>query len=296
MTTIAVLGLGAMGLPMATNLAKHYTVHGYDINPERLEMAKDAGIKTFTNPTDTVCAVNYVLVAVRNQAQLAEVLFGKEGIAPAMPHGAGVILTSTVGMDVAKEAAQKLEQYGLHLIDAPISGGPARAGKGDLLVVVGANRTDYEAAKDVLDTMASALVFVGEEVGKGQALKTINQLLAGVHIAAGAEALALAHKLGLDMTASLEALMGGAAASFMFGDRGPRMIDGYAEGVDAKDVDVRSRLDIFVKDMGIVSETARSVHAAIPLAAAANQLYIMGEQVGLGACDDSQVIHVFDPH
>lgn len=296
MTTIAVLGLGAMGLPMATNLAKKFTVRGYDINPERLSLAASKGVETFTSATSTVAGADYVLLAVRNQEQLRDVLFGEEGIASAMPHGACVILTSTVGVDVAQQAAHDLKGYGLHMIDAPISGGPARAGNGDLLVVVGASRKDYDAAKEVLDTMASTLVFVGEEVGKGQALKTINQLLAGVHIAVGAEALALARKLGLDMGASLQALMGGAAASFMFGDRGPRMIDGYGEGIEAEDVDVCSRMDIFVKDMGIVAETARRVHAAIPLAATAQQLYVIGEQAGLGACDDSQVIHVLDPH
>jgi 3-hydroxyisobutyrate dehydrogenase len=139
--------------------------------------------------------------------------------------------------------------------------------------------------------MASTLKRVGPRPGDGQCMKTVNQLLCGVHIAAAAEALALARALGLDPAAALETLGAGAAASFMLGDRGPRMLRAYDEG----GAEVRSRLDIFVKDMGIVTTAARGVGVSTPLAAAAEQVYLLGQAHGMAACDDSSVITVLAP-
>ncbi|MCF2706707.1 NAD(P)-dependent oxidoreductase [Arcanobacterium haemolyticum] len=292
--TIAVLGLGAMGLPMATNLATTFEVRGYDISDERLALLDGTPVHACTSAREAATGADFIVLAVRNRAQLDEVLHGDDGIAD-VAEGATVILTSTVGVDVAEQAERDLDALGISLVDAPVSGGPVRAGKGDLLVVVGAQPEIFNAAKPVLDAMASTLVHVGNEPGKGQAMKTVNQLLCGVHIAAGAEALALAKKLGLDPKQSLEALMAGAAESFMLGDRGPRMIQGYDDEGGAEGVEVRSRLDIFVKDMGIVTQTARQVNLAAPLAAAAQQLYLLGQANGMAAYDDSQVIRVVNP-
>ncbi len=294
MTTIAVLGLGAMGLPMAENLAESFTVHGYDINPTRSELLSEA-VVPFSSARQAVKGANYVLLAVRNYAQLDEVLHGDDGILEVLPRGAAIILTSTVGVEVAEAADLQLSVAGVELIDAPVSGGPARARTGDLLVVVGARPEVFEAAKPVLEAMSSTLVHVGDTPGKGQAMKTVNQLLCGVHIAAGAEALALAKRLGLDMQQCLEALMAGAAASFMLGDRGSRMIEGFTGEDGPGGVEVRSRLDIFVKDMGIVTSTAKEAQLPVPLAAAAQQLYLLGQGLGMEAYDDSQVIRVVSP-
>lgn len=143
----------------------------------------------------------------------------------------------------------------------------------------------------MLDALASTLVWVGKEPGKGQSMKTVNQLLCGVHIAAAAEALALAGKLGLDQEVALKALMSGAAESFMLGDRGPRAIQAY----NGETAEVKSRLDIFVKDMGIVTDAAKSVGIAVPVAAAAEQEYLLGLANGQAAMDDSSVVHVIAP-
>ncbi|AMD87271.1 oxidoreductase [Actinomyces radicidentis] len=289
--SVAVLGLGAMGLPMATHLADTFTVTGFDIAEERLALARDAGVLTASGASEAASGADVVLVAVRNLPQLDSLLFGDEGIAAAMRAGSIVLLTSTVGGHGVKEVAARLAESGLGLVDAPVSGGPVRAGKGDLLVVVGADDDAWDAAHDVLDAMASTLVRVGSEPGYGQAMKTVNQLLCGVHIAAAGEALALARALGLDPEAALEALMAGAAESFMLGDRGPRMLQAY--GADG--AEVRSRLDIFVKDMGIVTAAAKGVGLSTPVAAAAEQLYLQGARRGLGAADDSTVITVVAP-
>ncbi|WP_249354232.1 NAD(P)-dependent oxidoreductase, partial [Microbacterium sp. 2FI] len=289
--TVAVLGLGAMGLPMATRLAEDLTVRGFDINPARLELAGAAGIVGCDSSREAVEGADAVLLAVRDSAQLAEVLFGEAGIAPSLAPGAIVILTSTVGTDGIAEVVAQLAEHGVALVDAPLSGGPARAGGGDLLIVVGATPEARAKAQPVLERLASTLTVVGDRPGDGQALKTVNQLLCGVHIAAAAEALALADALGLDPERTLEALGAGAAASFMLGNRGPRALQAYDEG----GAEVLSRLDIFVKDMGIVNKAARAAHLATPIAAAAEQLFLLGEAHGLGERDDSAVIRVIAP-
>lgn len=288
---IAVLGLGAMGLEMARWLHQSFTVTGFDIAEARVQLAQESGIACKPTAREAADGADIALVAVRNQEQLEELLHGADGIAAVMPRGSAVILTSTVGIQAVETVAARLGEDGIGLADAPVSGGPARAGKGDLLVTVGAHPDVYEHCKPVLDAMASNLVWVGQAPGKGQSMKTVNQLLCGVHIAAAGEALALAGELGLDQTTALEALMSGAASSFMLGDRGPRAIQAYA----GEEAEVKSRIDIFVKDMGIVTSAAKSVGMAVPVAAAAEQLYLQGLSRGQGAMDDSSIINVVTP-
>lgn len=290
-TTVAVLGLGAMGLPMASRLATGLTVHGFDIAEPRLELARAAGIRTFDSAAAAVDGADAVLLAVRDRAQLEDALFGASGVAASLRDGAVVILTSTVGTDGIAELAERLAERGVGLVDAPLSGGPVRAGEGDLLIVVGAEPAHLEAARPVLELLASTLTVVGERAGDGQALKTVNQLLCGVHIAAAGEALALARSLGLDPERTLDALQAGAAASFMLGNRGPRMLQAY----DPEGPEVLSRLDIFVKDLGIVGKAARAAGLATPVAAAAEQLFLLGQAQGLAEEDDSQVLRVVAP-
>lgn len=289
--TVAVLGLGAMGLPMATRLATELTVHGFDIAENRLALAAEAGIARFDSARAAAVGADAVLVVVRNGEQLDEVLFGASGVAEVLARGSVVILGSTVGTDSIPATVAKLAAFGVDLVDAPLSGGPVRAGEGDLLIVVGAAPEALEQARPVLELLASTLTIVGDKPGDGQALKTVNQLLCGVHIAAAAEALALADALGLDPARTLAALEVGAAGSFMLSNRGPRILSAY----DEADAPVLSRLDIFVKDMGIVGEATRAAGLASPLAAAAEQVYLLGQAQGLGAADDSAVIKVVAP-
>ncbi|WP_101848444.1 NAD(P)-dependent oxidoreductase [Zhihengliuella sp. ISTPL4] len=290
-STVAVIGLGAMGLPMATRLAERFAVRGFDIAAERVALAAEAGVTPASSAADAVDGADAVLVAVRTGAQLDALLFGDDGLAPHLADGAVVILTSTVGTDGIDAIAAQLAAHGAQLVDAPLSGGPVRAGEGDLLIVVGATPSALETARPVLDQLASTLSIVGDKPGDGQALKTVNQLLCGVHIAAAAEALALADALGLDRARTLDALTAGAANSFMLGNRGPRALQAY----DEDGAEVLSRLDIFVKDLGIVGDAARRAHLSTPVAAAAEQLFLLGEAQGLGALDDSAVIRVVAP-
>ena len=287
---VAVIGLGAMGLPMASHLATTFPVTGFDPFEPRRELAAQSGIATEATPGGACPDADIALLAVRDHAQAETALFDPDGVVSTLKPGSPVILTSTVGPDAARDLADKLEAAGYPMIDAPISGGPVRAGNGDLLIVVGATDDALAAGQPVLDALSSTLTIVGPRPGDGQALKAINQLLAGIHIAAAAEAIALARGLGLDPAVVIEALSQGAAGSFMFADRGPRMLQAYTGGAE-----VKSRIDIFVKDMGIVTTVGRTSHVPLPLSAAAEQLYLIAEAAGLGAHDDSSVVIILSP-
>ncbi|QNE45902.1 NAD(P)-dependent oxidoreductase [Glaciihabitans sp. INWT7] len=290
-TIVTVLGLGAMGLPMAARLSSEFTVRGFDINQGRRDLAASAGVERFDSARSACSGSGIVLLAVRNEEQLVEVLFGVEGVAAAMAAGSVVILTSTVGTGAIPVTAERLAGMGIGFVDAPLSGGPVRAREGDLLILVGAEPAALESARRVLEALSSTLTIVGDAPGDGQAMKTVNQLLCGVHIAAAAEALALADRLGLDPDKALRALEAGAAGSFMLSNRGPRMLEAYDDG----GAEVLSRLDIFVKDMGIVGNAVRAAGLPSPLAAAAEQLYLIAQAQGLGTADDSAVIRVLAP-
>ncbi|TDD56071.1 NAD(P)-dependent oxidoreductase [Saccharopolyspora elongata] len=289
-TRVAVIGLGAMGLPMATHLAPAFPVTVFDIDAGRRAQLAAAGATEATTPAQAAGNADVVLLAVRDQQQVEAALFGENGAAEALNPGAVVVLTSTVGPDAARETAARLAESGARLVDAPVSGGPNRAGNGDLLIVISGDEDSLDVARPVLDRLASTLTEIGREPGDAQALKAINQLLAGVHIAAAAEAVAMARALGLDPATVIDSLGKGAAGSFMLADRGPRMIEAYGDGAE-----VRSRLDIFVKDMGIVAGIAKQAHVPTPLASAAQQLYLLGERAGLGGSDDSSVVTLLSP-
>lgn len=287
---VAVIGLGAMGLPMARRIASALPVSAFDVDPVRRGLAAVDGVGEAPSPADAARDAEVVLLAVRDQEQVEDALFGADGAVATMRPGAVVVITSTVGPDAVRAAATRLADRGLLLVDAPVSGGPARAVTGDLLIMVGADEPALATARPVLELLASTLAVVGPNPGDGQALKAVNQLLAGVHIAATAEAVALARGLGLDPQAVIDVLGQGAAASFMLSDRGPRMIEAYGEGAE-----VRSRLDIFVKDMGIVTGIAANARVPVPLAASAQQLYLLGERAGLADHDDSSIVTVLSP-
>ena len=291
-TRVAVIGLGAMGLPMASRLASSadFEVVGFDPWQERLDLAERTGVLPAATPAAAAQGAAVVLVAVRDRAQTEAALFGPDGAMAALPEGGVVILTSTIGADAAIAIADRATLTGAFVVDAPVSGGPVRAGEGDLLIVVGAPPADVERARPVLERLASTLTIVGPRIGDGQLLKVINQLLAGVHIAAAAEAIALAKGVGLEPSSVVDVLSAGAAGSFMLRDRGPRMLQALTG-----DPEVKSRVDIFVKDMGLVAALAQGAHVPTPVAAAAEQLYLLAEHAGLGAHDDSSIVTMLAP-
>ena len=285
-TRVGWIGLGAMGSPMAACVARAgFDVTAYDIDPARAESLAADGVKPATSIGDAAGGADVLVVMVATPDQVESVLFGDDPAAGALAAGAAVVVMATVGPAPVQRWAERLGQQQVDLVDAPVSGGAARAGAGDLLIMVGGPQPAVDRAQPLLDAMARSAPHVGTAPGDGQKVKLVNQLLCGVHIAAAAEALALAEAMQLDAGATWEVLRGGAAASFMLDDRGARMVHGTDE--------VKSALDIFVKDMGLVTDAARASSYPAPLASAAEQLYLAGRRAGLGRRDDSAVIEVF---
>ncbi|HEY6499453.1 MAG TPA: NAD(P)-dependent oxidoreductase [Streptosporangiaceae bacterium] len=276
------LGLGAMGAPMAACLvAAGHAVTAYDVVPGRAP----EGASAAASVAEAVTGADAVVVMVATPGQLDQVLFGSSGAGHALVSGQTVVIMSTVGPEAVVAAAARLAEAGVAVVDAPVSGGVTRAGAGDLLILVGGAASAVSGVEPLLDTLARSAPLVGPSPGDGQRMKLVNQLLCGVHIAAAAEALSFAESLGLDPGECWKVLRDGAAASFMFDDRGARMVAGTFD-------EVRSALDIFVKDMGLVTGAAAEAGAPVPLSAAARALYQRGHDQGLGRKDDAALIEV----
>jgi 3-hydroxyisobutyrate dehydrogenase/putative dehydrogenase len=264
-----------------------HEVAAYDPVPAALDAFAELGGEPASTAANASAGADALFVTVATPDQAAGALFGPNGAADTLPSGSLAIIMSTIGPAAVQNLDARLAQQGVNLLDAPMSGGVARAGRGELVIMVGGPRERFEAAQPYLDLLGTTVSYVGERIGDGQALKLVNQLLAGVHIAAAAEALGLATALGLDARAAWETIRHGAAGSFMLDDRGARMLDAEFEPV-------RSALDIFVKDMGLVVGAAKGHKLPTPLAAAAEQLYLAGSAEGLGRRDDASLVTLYE--
>ena len=281
-----VIGLGSMGLGVArTLLKKGFEVHAYDVRPEVSKaFAKEGGVAA-KSPAEVARNVPVVIVLVVNADQTNEVLFGKDGAVSTLARGSVVIASSTVAPEFAIDLGKRLDAKGLLLIDAPVSGGAARAAKGELSIMGSGSKAAFKKAEAVLKAIAIKVYELGNEAGTGSKVKMINQLLAGVHIAAAAEAIALAIRAGADPKVVYEVISNSAGSSWMFQNRVPHILDG--------DYTPLSSVNIFVKDLGIVLDAARKLSFPLPLAAAAHQLYLATAASGHGAEDDSAVIKFY---
>jgi 3-hydroxyisobutyrate dehydrogenase len=285
MPRVGWVGLGAMGLPMARCVARAgQEMTAYDIDPGRTASLATDGVTPAASIPEAATGADVLVLMVATPGQAEDVLFGDDPAASALAPGSVVVVMATVGPAAVQRWADRLAERQVDVVDAPVSGGVARAATGDLLVMVGGPQAAVERVQPLLDAMARSAPVVGAAPGDGQKVKLVNQLLCGVHIAVAAEALAFAEAMHLDPAATWEVLRGGAAASFMLDDRGERMVLSAGE--------VKSALDIFVKDMGLVLDAAREVAYPAPLASAAEQLYLAGRRAGLGRHDDSSVIEV----
>ena len=272
---------------MASRLAEAgFELKVFDVVAARASPLVEMGAASAASPKKAAEGSGALVLMVANAAQANDVLFGEGGVAGALPEGAAVVVMSTIGPEAVREIDQELAGRGLRTLDAPVSGGVARAERGDLLIMAGGPRDLFEELRPVLEAMGSSVVHCGPRVGDGQAVKLVNQLLCGVHIAAAAEALAYAESLGLDPRFVFETIRHGAANSFMLEDRGERMLN-------EEFVPPKSALDIFVKDMGLVRRTAEERGFETPLSSAALELYLAGKVAGLGNEDDSGVIRMF---
>lgn len=287
MTTpsIAFVGLGAMGAPMAENLVKRqFRVTGFDMRESAREALVAAGGHAAASAKEAAAGAGALVLMVVNAAQARAVLF-EGGALEALAPGAVVILMATCPPGEVEAIAQQVSASGRRFVDAPVSGGVVGARAATLSIMVGAPEDSFAAAKPILDAMGDKVFHVGRSPGQGATVKTVNQLLCGVHIAVAAEALSLAEKAGIDGRVLFEIMGGSAASSWMLKDRGPRMHE--AEPT------VSSAVDIFVKDLSIVLDAGRAARTALPLAAAAHQMFLAASGLGHGARDDSQVVRAY---
>ncbi len=291
---IGLIGLGAMGSGMAATLrSKGHELHVCDARPGAAQaFAAQGGIACDT-PAEVAQACDILISVVVNAAQTEAVLFGpdtgnesgKDGAVASMRPGSVFVMCSTVDPRVSIDFEYRLAAKGIFYIDAPISGGAAKAASGQMTIMSAARPEAYAAVGSVLDEMAAKVYRLGHTAGAGSTVKVINQLLAGVHIAAAAEAMALGLRQGVDPAALYEVITHSAGNSWMFENRMAHVLAG--------DYTPLSAVDIFVKDLGLVMDMARSSKFPLPLASTAHQMFMQASTAGFAAEDDSAVIKIF---
>lgn len=283
---VGLIGLGAMGQGVAHNLLRAgFEVHGCDVRADAREALVRAGGRAHTSPGEVGAACEIVIVLVVNADQTDSVLFGADGAAARMHAGGVVVASATTPPAFVARLAGRLREHDLLLLDAPVTGGVTGAEAGTLTLLSSGPVAAYAKCEDVLAAFSDQVYRFGEEPGLGAQVKVINQLLVGVQIAAAAEAMAFGMRKGVDPRLLYEAIRSGAGNSWAFGDRAPRMFSG--------DRTTYTALDIFVKDLGLVLESARDAEFPTPLASAAYELFATASAAGLGRADDSAVIRVF---
>lgn len=286
MSTVGLIGLGAMGAGMAQSLRRAgHTVHVFDVRREAAEaFAKEGGVAC-ASLAGLGAACDVVISVVVNAAQTEAVLFGEGGCAGHMKPGSVFVMCSTVDPNWSVALEARLQAMGLRYIDAPISGGAARAASGQITMMTAGQPEAYAMAEPFLNAMAAKVYRLGDQAGAGSQVKIINQLLAGVHIAAAAEAMALGLREGVNPEALYEVITHSAGNSWMFENRMAHVLAG--------DYTPLSAVDIFVKDLGIVLDVARASKFPLPLSSTAHQMFMQASTAGFAKEDDSAVIKIF---
>ena len=283
---VGVIGLGAMGSGMAKSLRrKGFNVHVFDLRPSVAEAFTQEGGRLCASAAELAANCDVVVSVVVNAIQTEQVLFGNEGCLNAMRSGTVFVMCSTVSPEWSARMEERLAEKGVHYIDAPISGGAAKAELGEITMMTSAKPEAYASVWPVLNAMASNVYQLGDRAGAGSKVKIINQLLAGVHIAAAAEAMALGLREGVNPEELYEVITHSAGNSWMFENR--------MQHVLAADYTPLSSVDIFVKDLGLVLDLARSSKFPLPLTSTAHQMFMQASTAGFAADDDSAVIKIF---
>ena len=285
MKNIAVFGLGAMGYGVASSVLRAgHTTYGFDVVPAQMERFQaDGGAAGAV--ADIAPSLDAVVTVVLNAAQTEAVLFGDDGIVPKLREGAGVVSCATVPPDFARDMEARCKACGVHFIDGPISGGAAKAHQGRLSFLASGTATAFDAALPVLDATSETVFRLGDSAGAGSAMKAVNQLLAGVHIATMAEALTFGMTQGVTPEKFVEVISKCAGSSWMLENRAPHIEDG--------DYTPLSSVNIWPKDLGIVLDIAKSAQFSAPITAVALQQFVAAAGMGHGWEDDSAVAKVY---
>ena len=277
------IGLGAMGSGMAKSLRRAgHDLHVFDVRPGAAEAFAQEGGHACTSLAELGARCDVVVSVVVNAAQTESVL---AELLPALKPGSVFVMCSTVDPNVSIDFETRLAEKGILYVDAPISGGAAKAASGEMTMMTAARPEAYAIADPVLDAMAAKVYRLGDKAGAGSKVKVINQLLAGVHIAAAAEAMALGLREGVDAAALYEVITHSAGNSWMFENRMAHVL--------AADYTPLSAVDIFVKDLGLVLDMARASKFPLPLSSTAHQMFMQASTAGFAKEDDSAVIKIF---
>lgn len=283
---VGVVGLGAMGAGMAGSMRRAgWQVHAVDARPGVAQAFAAQGGVACGSPAELAQHCDVIVSVVVNAAQTESVLFGEGGCAAAMKRGRVFVMCSTVDPAWSAALESRLAERGILYLDAPISGGAAKAAAGQITMMTAGRPEVYEKCGALLDAMAAKVYRLGERAGAGSKVKIINQLLAGVHIAAAAEAMALGLREGVDPAALYEVITHSAGNSWMFENRMAHVIAG--------DYTPLSAVDIFVKDLGLVLDLARASKFPLPLSSTAHQMFMQASTAGFAKEDDSAVIKIF---
>jgi putative dehydrogenase len=286
-TSVCVIGLGSMGMGAALSCIKAgLNTYGVDLNPQALATLRENGaIEAASDAFSFAKKLDAVLLLVVNAAQVKQILFGDNGLAQHLLPGTAVMVSSTISAKDAQDIEQQLQAHQLVMLDAPVSGGAVKAAAGEMTVMASGSDLAFEKLQTVLNAVAAKVYRIGNEIGLGSTVKIIHQLLAGVHIAAGAEAMALAARAGIPLDTMYDVVTNAAGNSWMFENRMRHVVDG--------DYSPKSAVDIFVKDLGLVADTAKALHFPLPLASTAFNMFTSASNAGFGKQDDSAVIKIF---
>ncbi|WP_412497527.1 L-threonate dehydrogenase [Vibrio furnissii] len=285
--SVAVIGLGSMGMGAAKSCVRAgLDVYGVDLNPQALETLGNYGAKAVASDANQFASqLDAVLLLVINAKQVKAVLFDS-GLAENLKPGTAVMVSATISAQDAKAIEADLKTHNLLMLDAPVSGGAVKAEAGEMTIMASGSAQAFAKLAPVLDATAGKVYNIGTDIGLGATVKIIHQLLAGVHIAAGAEAMALAARANIPLDLMYDVVTNAAGNSWMFENRMKHVVDG--------DYSPKSMVDIFVKDLNLVADTAQDLKFPLPLASTALNMFTSASNAGFGQEDDSAVIKIFD--
>lgn len=282
---VGVVGLGSMGFGMAHSLLRAgHEVYGADLDDGALQRLRNAG-GSERDIEDAANDLDALVIVVLNAAQTENVLFGQNGIADKLAKGTVVICCVTVPPDFARQMAMRCAEFKLSFLDAPISGGSGKAALGKLAIMAAGSKEAFEKAAPMLEACAETVFDLGQEAGAGSAMKAVNQMLAGTHLAAMAEAITFGMTQGISPETFLKVIPECAGTSWMLENRAPHIVAG--------DYTAHSAVDIWPKDLGIVLDAARAAKFSAPVTAAALQQFLAASGMGLGKEDDAAVAKVY---
>ncbi|MBI5279482.1 MAG: NAD(P)-dependent oxidoreductase [Burkholderiales bacterium] len=277
---VGIVGVGNMGGGMARRLlAQGWAVRVHDIDRAKVDALAVEGATPCRSAADAAAGVQALIVCVVDASQVEDVLFGASGATETLKPGHGVLLCPTIGPGDVERFASHLQERGIHVIDAPMSGGPARARDGTMSLMVACDQAVFERYWPLIDTLSEHVFRVGAQPGDGARTKLVNNLLATINLAGAAEALALAERLGLDLQRTLEVIERSSGQSWIGSDRLRRAIAG--------DVETRAHMTLLAKDSRLALEAGREAGFEGPLGAKAAAVFDAAVQAGLGDMDDA---------